>query len=56
MAKTININEIFRNITDFFKKLPEKIKNAPVDEKAAYGSVGLGIVLLITGIVLIAIA
>lgn len=56
LAKTININEIFRKIADFFKRLPETIKNAPVDEKAAYGSVGLGVVLLITGIVLIALA
>jgi len=56
LAKKIDISEIFRKIADFFKNLPEKIKNAPTDEKAAYGAVGLGFVLIITGIVLIAIA
>lgn len=43
---------MFRKIGDFFKKIPDRIKNAPNDEKAAYGAIGLGVILLITGIVL----
>lgn len=52
-AGKIDINEIFKKIADFFKNLPETIKNAPNDEKAAYGAVGLGFILFVTGIVMI---
>lgn len=46
----------FNSIIDFFKNLPDTIKNAPNDEKAAYGAVGAGILCAIMGIVLIIIA
>ncbi|HLC47110.1 MAG TPA: hypothetical protein VJI75_05260 [Candidatus Nanoarchaeia archaeon] len=36
----------------FLKHLPETIKKSPIDEKAAYGSIGLGIVFLFVGLVL----
>lgn len=56
MAQNINISEIFRKIGDFFRNLPSTIKNAPIDEKAAYGAFGFGFIILIVGIVLTVIA
>lgn len=43
----------FNKVINFFKRLPDTIKNAPNDEKAAYGAIGLGIIFLIVGIVLV---
>lgn len=56
MAKSINFNELLEKMGDFFKNLPDTIKNAPVDEKAAYGAVGIGFIMLVAGIVLTVIA
>lgn len=49
----IDINAMLKKVTDFFKNLPDMIKKAPFDEQAAYGVVGVGILLLIVGLVLL---
>lgn len=49
----INFQEIIQKINKFLNDLPNNIKNAPKDEKIAYGAIGAGIILLIAGSVLL---
>lgn len=61
MAKKIEIptekiitffRELHKKIQEFFGDIPDIIRNAPTDEKIAYGVIIAGIVFLIVGIVL----
>lgn len=46
------IKALPKTLKDFFGDLPDTIKNAPTDEKIAYGVVIVGLLFLIVGIVL----
>ncbi|MFO8016394.1 MAG: hypothetical protein R6U32_04790 [Candidatus Woesearchaeota archaeon] len=48
-----SIPDKLKALPDKIKALPETVKNAPPDEQAAYGAVGLGSLLFITGLILI---
>ncbi|MCX8147310.1 MAG: hypothetical protein N3D84_02485 [Candidatus Woesearchaeota archaeon] len=57
MAKSISIptekiGDYLKKVQDFVSNLPTIIKNAPMDEKIAYGAIGLGIIFILTAIVL----
>ncbi|MCX6706632.1 MAG: hypothetical protein NT001_00645 [Candidatus Woesearchaeota archaeon] len=41
-----------QTLKEFFGDLPDTIKNAPIDEKIAYGVIIVGLLFLIVGIVL----
>ena len=45
------VNDFINKAIEFLKNLPDTIKNAPNDEKAAYGSIGVGALLFIVGMV-----
>lgn len=48
---TNSIVEWFKNLPDNLKKLAEKIKNIPLDEQISWGSISLGCVFLVIGII-----
>jgi len=57
MAEEIkeSINESIKEIQDKIEEWIKQFQKAPIDEKLAYIAIGLGIILVITGLVLLII-
>ena len=45
------LNAFANNLVDFFKTLPQTIKNLPQDEQISYGAITVGVILMITAII-----
>lgn len=47
------VSDLINKAIEFLQNLPETIKNAPRDEQAAYGAIGVGMLFFLIGFVLV---